>query len=146
MSRASTASMTIGVLAKAAGTHVETIRYYQRRGLVPEPQKPYGGIRRYDQGALARLHFIRTAQWLGFSLGEIGDLLTLEDGAHCDEARDLGEHKLVSVREKIASLRRIEQVLGPLVDQCRTQRGEVTCPLISSLHDGIETALLDGND
>lgn len=60
-------------------------------GLVAEPEKPYGSIRHYDDQALARLHFIRTAQWLGFSLDEIGGLLTLQDGTHCDEARVLGE-------------------------------------------------------
>ncbi|HBX40488.1 MAG TPA: MerR family transcriptional regulator, partial [Marinobacter adhaerens] len=64
-------SMTIGALAKAANIGVETIRYYQRRGLVAEPDKPYGSIRHYDDQALARLQFIRTAQWLGFSLDEI---------------------------------------------------------------------------
>lgn len=145
MSRAWKSSMTIGVLAKAAGMHVETIRYYQRRGLVPEPAKPHGGIRRYDESALARLHFIRTAQWLGFSLDEIGDLLKLADGTHCDEARRLGEQKLVNVRDKLRSLQRIEHVLDGLVEECRAQGGEVTCPLISSLHDGIGTTLSQGN-
>lgn len=77
--------MTIGTLAKMAGMHVETIRYYQRRGLMAVPEKPYGGIRRYNENALARLHFIRSAQWLGFSLDETSELLKLEDGTHCDE-------------------------------------------------------------
>jgi len=145
MPRVPESSMTIGVLAKAAGMHVETIRYYQRRGLVPEPEKPRGGIRRYDDSALARLHFIRTAQWLGFSLDETGDLLRLEDGTHCDEARRLGERKLANVRDKLKSLQRIERVLDGLVEQCRAQGGGVACPLISSLHDGIGTTLRDGN-
>lgn len=130
-------SMTIGALAKAAGMGVETIRYYQRRGLVPEPDKPYGSIRHYDDQALARLHFIRTAQWLGFSLDEIGELLTLQDGAHCDEARVLGEQKLTSVRQKIQSLKGIEQALDSLVQACSTQRGNVECPMITSLQEGL---------
>ena len=128
-------SMTIGALAKAAGMGVETIRYYQRRGLVAEPEKPYGSIRHFDDQALARLHFIRTAQWLGFSLDEIGGLLTLQDGTHCDEARVLGEQKLASVRAKISSLRRIERALDGLVQECCAQRGNVECPLITSLQD-----------
>ena len=82
-----TSTLTIGTLAQTTGIHVETIRYYQRRSLLPLPQKPLGGIRRYDDTAVARLHFIRAAQWLGFSLDEISELLKLEDGTHCDEAR-----------------------------------------------------------
>jgi MerR family transcriptional regulator, mercuric resistance operon regulatory protein len=130
-------SMTIGVLAKAAGMGVETIRYYQRRGLVEEPEKPYGSIRHYDDQALARLQFIRAAQCLGFSLDEIAGLLTLQDGTHCDEARVLGEQKLAKVREKISSLRSIERTLEGLVQACCDQRGEVKCPLIASLYRGI---------
>jgi len=135
-------SMTIGVLAKAAGMGVETIRYYQRRGLVTEPEKPYGSIRHYDNQTLARLHFIRTAQWLGFSLDEIGGLLTLQDGTHCGEARVLGEQKLTSVRQKISSLQRIERTLDELVQECCAQRGNIECPLITSLQDGLENTRL----
>ena len=131
-------SMTIGALAKAANIGVETIRYYQRRGLVAEPDKPYGSIRHYDDQALARLQFIRTAQWLGFSLDEIGGLLTLQDGTHCDEARVLGGQKLAKVREKISSLRRIERTLEGLVQACCTEQGDVKCPLITSLYEGVE--------
>ena len=131
-------SMTIGALAKAANIGVETIRYYQRRGLVAEPDRPYGSIRHYDDQALARLQFIRTAQWLGFSLDEIGGLLTLQDGTHCDEARVLGGQKLAKVREKISSLRRIERTLEGLVQACCTEQGDVKCPLITSLYKGVE--------
>lgn len=131
-------SMTIGALAKAANIGVETIRYYQRRELVAEPDKPYGSIRHYDDQALARLQFIRTAQWLGFSLDEIGGLLTLQDGTHCDEARVLGGQKLAKVREKISSLRRIERTLEGLVQACCTEQGDVKCPLITSLYKGVE--------
>jgi len=121
---------------------VETIRYYQRRGLVAEPEKPYGSIRHYDNQTLARLHFIRTAQWLGFSLDEIGGLLTLQDGTHCGEARVLGEQKLTSVRQKISSLQRIERTLDELVQECCAQRGNIECPLITSLQDGLENTRL----
>lgn len=131
-------TLTIGGLAKAAGVHVETIRYYQRRGLLPEPERPAGGIRRYGPADVARLTFVKTAQRLGFSLNEITELLRLEDGTHCQEASALAEHKLEDVREKIASLRRIEQVLAELVHHCHVPEGNVTCPLIASLHDGLE--------
>jgi MerR family mercuric resistance operon transcriptional regulator len=126
-------SMTIGVLAKASGMGVETIRYYQRRELVAEPEKPYGGVRHYDEQTLARLHFIRTAKWLGFNLDEIGELLKLEDGAHCDEARALAEHKLDDLRRKIAALRQMESTLGSLVERCRCSEDPQRCPLIHSL-------------
>ncbi len=126
--------MTIGRLASAAGVNVETIRYYQRRGLVAVPDKPHGGIRRYDERALARLHFIRSAQWLGFSLGEITELLKLEDGTRCDEARALAEHKLGDVRRKIASLRHMEATLDQLVERCRCSDDPEKCPMIRSLH------------
>jgi len=137
MSDRPVSTMTIGALAQAAGMHIETIRYYQHRGLVPVPDKPYGGIRRYGEPSLARLKFIRTAQELGFSLDEIGELLALDDGAHCDESRELGERKLANVREKIRNLQRIEQVLARLITQCGTQKSDSECPLINSLHQGV---------
>jgi MerR family mercuric resistance operon transcriptional regulator len=74
-------------LADAAGVNVETVRFYQRKGLMPKPQRPAGGIRRYGQADLARLGFIKAGQRLGFSLDEVSELLKLEDGTHCDEAR-----------------------------------------------------------
>jgi MerR family transcriptional regulator, mercuric resistance operon regulatory protein len=130
-------SLTIGGLAKAANVHVETIRYYQRRGLLQEPKRPPGGIRHYGYADIDRLMFVKTAQQLGFSLDEIGDLLRLEDGTHCQEAGALAEHKLRDVREKIDRLEKIEKVLAEMVDQCHAQQGDITCPLIATLHAGI---------
>lgn len=109
---------TIGELAKEAGVNVETIRFYQRKGLLPEPVRPYGSIRRYGTSDLARVHFIKSAQRLGFNLDKIGELLKLEDGTHCDETRRLAEHKLADVRQKLSDLARIESVLVTLVAQC----------------------------
>jgi len=126
-------SLTIGALAAAAGVNVETIRFYQRKGLMPEPDRPQGSIRRYGQAELARVRFIKSAQRLGFSLDEVSELLMLEDGTHCDEARGLAEHKLHDVRQKLSHLRRIESALTQLVDRCVARRGRVTCPLIASL-------------
>ncbi|NMG32514.1 Hg(II)-responsive transcriptional regulator [Aromatoleum evansii] len=124
---------SIGVLAEAARVNVETIRFYQRKGLLPEPERPRGSIRRYADDDLARVCFIKSAQRLGFSLDEVSELLKLEDGAHCDEARDLAEHKLQAVRAKLADLRSIETALSQLVARCGATRGAVTCPLIASL-------------
>jgi len=124
---------TIGALAHAAGVNVETIRFYQRKGLIPEPDRPAGGIRRYGGAELARVRFIKAAQRLGFSLDEVAELLTLEDGTQCGKARKLAEHKLRDVRAKLADLRHIESVLDRLVVRCRSAKGSVKCPLISSL-------------
>ena len=126
-------SFTIGTLADAAAVNVETIRFYQRKGLMPAPVRPSGSIRRYAAIDLARVQFIKSAQRLGFSLDEVSDLLMLEDGTHCDEARALAERKLQDVRDKLALLQCIESTLGKLVVQCGSARGAVTCPLIASL-------------
>ena len=129
------AGATIGALAETAGVNVETIRFYQRKGLMPEPEKPYGSIRRYGAAELARVRFIKSAQRLGFSLEEVGELLKLEDGARCSEARQLAEQKLVDVRQKLTDLQRIESVLAGLVARCSAVRGRVNCPLIASLQE-----------
>lgn len=124
---------TIGAFAEAAGVNVETIRFYQRKGLLPEPDKPQGSIRRYGERDVARVRFVKSAQRLGFSLDEVAGLLKLDDGAHCDEARQLGEQKLADVRSKLADLRRIESALATLVHDCCVSHGNVSCPLIFAL-------------
>jgi len=124
---------TIGGMAGAAGVNVETVRFYQRKGLMHEPKKGHGSIRRYGESDLARLRFIRSAQRLGFSLDEIGELLKLEDGTRCDEARTLAERKLVDVRRKLFDLQHIETALTQLIDHCAANRGKVACPMIASL-------------
>src|SRR5258707_3833893 len=108
-------NLTIGAFAEAAGVNVETIRFYQRKGLLPEPNKPYGSIRRYSETDVARVSFVKSAQRLGFSLDEIAELLRLEDGTHCDEASYLAEHKLKDVLEKLADLKGMETSLSRLV-------------------------------
>lgn len=128
-------NLTIGVFAKAAGVNVETIRFYQRRGLLPEPDKPYGSIRRYGEADVMRVQFVKSAQRLGFSLDEIAELLRLDDGTHCVEASNLAEHKLKDVRAKMADLARMEAVLSKLVRACHAWQGQVSCPLIASLRD-----------
>ena len=124
---------TIGELGKVTGIHVETIRFYQRRGLLAEPQRPLGGIRRYGEAEAARIRFIKSAKKLGFSLDEIITLLTLEDGTHCKEASKIAQQKLIEVRRRLADLRRMEKILANLIGECERQRGKICCPLISSL-------------
>ena len=127
-------TLTIGVLADAAGVNVETIRFYQRKGLMQEPYRPLGGIRHYGEPDLARVRFIKSAQRLGFSLDEVGQLLKLEDGTHCSEAAELAAHRLADVRARMADLTRMEEALSTLVRECNAHHGNVSCPLIAALH------------
>lgn len=129
------AGMTIGALANAAGVNVETIRFYQRKGLMQEPERRQGRIRHYGRTDLARLRFIKSAQRLGFSLEEVAGLLKLEDGSHCSEARAQAEQKLADVRARLTDLHRIEAALQELVQRCRAARGRVCCPLTQALQE-----------
>ena len=124
-------AMTIGKLARAAGTHVETIRYYQRCGLVPVPARANGRVRRYPAEVLARLSFIRRARDLGFSLADVKQLLRLERSPGCRDARSLAARKLATVEERIADLQRIRGSLRALVAQCDAGSGR-DCPIISA--------------
>ena len=126
--------LPIGAFAAAAGVNVETIRFYERKGLLPRPRRAYGSIHRYGDAEVARVKFVKSAQRLGFSLEEVAGLLTLEDGTHCDEARTVAEQKLEDVRAKLNDLRRIESVLTQLVERCCANRGSITCPIIAALH------------
>ncbi|HEX7323815.1 MAG TPA: Hg(II)-responsive transcriptional regulator [Rhodanobacteraceae bacterium] len=128
------ASLTIGQLAKAASVTVETIRFYQRKGLIAEPGRPLGGIRRYGAADVDRVRFIKSAQRLGFSLEAIGQLLRLDAGMQCSPAARLASRHLAQVRSRLDDLRRIEAALANLLTRCSRHRGEVACPLIAALH------------
>ncbi|WP_455380070.1 Hg(II)-responsive transcriptional regulator [Acidihalobacter prosperus] len=132
-------SLTIGRLAKVIGVNVETIRFYQRKGLLREPVRPRGGIRHYNEEDIARVLFIKSAQRLGFSLEAVSQLLLLEDGAQCSIAAELASRHLEEVRVRIQNLERIESTLSQLLKQCEQHQGEVACPLISALHAGYAT-------
>jgi MerR family transcriptional regulator, mercuric resistance operon regulatory protein len=125
--------MTIGQLAAAASVNVETVRYYQRRGLLPAPEREPGTIARYPDSVLARLGFIKRAQGLGFTLEEVQALLGLQDGQGCAAARRIGEQKLADVRERIAKLKALERSLQDLVSLCGKTSGRVKCPMIEQL-------------
>ncbi len=127
------AGLTIGKLAEAAGVNIETIRYYQRRGLMNEPAKPSGGFRRYSVGQAKRVRFIKRAQALGFTLDEVGQLLALEEARTCTETRALAARKLTLIEQKMAGLAAMRQVLGGLVRQCNAGKGGANCPIIEAL-------------
>lgn len=129
-------SLAIGAFAKAASVNVETIRFYQRKGLLAKPDKPHGSIRRYGMADVTRVRFVKSAQGLGFSLDEVAELLRLDDGSHCRDASALAERKLADVRAKLADLTRMEQVLSDLVHACHARRGNISCPLIATLQTG----------
>jgi MerR family transcriptional regulator, mercuric resistance operon regulatory protein len=124
--------MRVGQLAKAVGVSVETVRYYQRIGLLPVP-KNMRGIRRYADLDLARLRFIRRAQQLGFSLDDIRTLLRLSR-ADCQDVQSIAHGKLDSIREKIQDLSRMQGVLEDALRQCARRKPHQGCPIIESLN------------
>lgn len=129
-------SMTISRLAATAGVGVETVRFYQRRGLIAEPSRPPGGYRRYSEADARRIRFIRRAQELGFTLREIGDLLRLEGVRTCAGTRALAARKLGMVEAKLADLAALRQVLAEIIARCDAGRERGACPIIQSLIEG----------
>ncbi|MBI5912012.1 MAG: MerR family DNA-binding protein [Betaproteobacteria bacterium] len=125
--------ITVGQLARAAAVNVETVRYYQRIGLLSLPGRDYGSIRRYLADDLKRIRFIKRAQKLGFSLEEVALLLGLSDGKHCAETRVLAQKKLAVVEEKIADLEAIQKALKGLVAKCSRGSRGCGCPVIDAL-------------
>ena len=133
MSRANDERIKIGSLAERTGVHLETIRYYQRLGLMPTPRRDYGSIRRYGEDAVQRLRFIKRAQTLGFSLDEVKLLLALSAGEHCAETRAVAQQKRKLIERKIADLQGIKAALDKLVRACGSGRRGRGCPIIESL-------------
>lgn len=127
--------LTIGTLAKRGGVNVETIRYYQRRGLLGEPAKPRGGFRHYPHDTIKRIRFIKRAQALGFTLEEIMDLLAFDERKACLETRGIAAHKLELIEEKIADLSKMRKSLSRLVRACNAASAGAPCPIIHLLTD-----------
>lgn len=128
--------MTIGKLAKAAEVGVETIRYYQRRGLIATPMRSGGdgwggGVRRYDEQDLRRLRFIRSAQTAGFTLAEIGELLALEEKDDREQVRLLARQRIDALDAKIAELTQSRTALARLATQCAAS-DQGPCPILSA--------------
>ncbi len=128
-----TIQLSIGQIAQAANVNIETIRYYQRRGLLAEPCKPLGGHRRYSDQDVNKLRFIKRAQLLGFTLDEIGNLLGLDGANSCRDTYDLARHKLELVEAKITDLIAMQDALQDLARQCGNGNHGGGCPIINAL-------------
>lgn len=124
-------SDTIGALAKAAGVGVETVRYYQRRGLVPEPPRAQGEVRRYGPEDVRRLKFIRSAQAAGFTLSEIGELLELSASDDRARARELAQARVAALDQRISELQQARTALAGLATDCARKRGG-PCPILAA--------------
>jgi MerR family mercuric resistance operon transcriptional regulator len=125
-------ALTIGQLAKSANVNVETIRYYQKKGLLTKPRKPKTGYRKYTTDFVSRVCFIKRAQQLGFTLNQIHELLDLGNG-RCKEVQALAEDKLLEIEQRLNDLRTMRRSLSDLVMQCSNGSKDVHCALITSL-------------
>jgi len=128
-------TMTIGQLAKETGVGVETIRFYERRGLIEEPPRRASGYREYSDDVLARVDFIKRAKELGFSLKEISELLSLrlDPGTTCGDLKSRAEQKIDDVEDRIRSLQKIRKALKRLAGTCTGQGPQSGCPIIAAL-------------
>ena len=130
-----TTGRTIGELARDAGVHVETVRYYERRGLLRQPRRS-AGWRRYDDEALRALRFVKRAQELGFSLDEVHELLSLRSSTStrtCTRVRAAAEAKLADVDAKLRDLRSIRRTLADLTRACPSDGAPGACPILGAL-------------
>lgn len=127
------ASLTIGTLASAGGVGVETVRYYQRRGLLGTPERAghHGGVRRYGEPDVRRLRFIRSAQAAGFTLDQIAELLALDATDDRARVRELARERIGALDAKIAELSVARDALGKLAQQCG-QSGAGPCPILAA--------------
>lgn len=125
--------MRIGTLSAQTGCNIETIRYYERIGIMDAPPRS-GRYRDYGPADIERLRFVRRGRELGFSLDEIRALLSLapRQDLHCDEVRDIAAGQLASVRSRISDLRKMEKALSSLVGQCKRSDQNI-CPVVESL-------------
>lgn len=123
---------TISRAAKYLNLNVETIRYYERRGLIEQPEKPLQGYRLYPEQTIQRIQFIKRAKELGFTLDEIENLLRLGD-SHCEDVQNIAEGKLDNIQSKIVDLKNLKTVLDNLVIQCRSNPDRSHCPIVEAL-------------
>lgn len=127
--------LTIGQLAKEANVHVETVRYYERRGLLAAAGRRSSGYRQYAADAVGRIRFIKRAQELGFSLHEIAELLSLRVEAQtaCTEVKQRAEAKVAEIEQKLEALQRMRQVLLELLQHCDMEEPTGECPILAAL-------------
>lgn len=128
-------NLTVGKLAQAAGVGVETIRFYERRGLLQQPEKKASGYRQYAPDDVARIQFIKSAQAIGFTLQEIGELIQLEQDtrAQCGDVQQRAQQKVMLVDQKIAELTRMRAELARLSACCPSDQSLMECGLTSCL-------------
>jgi len=126
--------LTIGRLAKVVGVNVETVRYYQRIGLIDEPTMPVNGYRKYSTKTAENITFIKRAQRLGFSLKEIAELLQIGDG-HCDNVRIRAEKKRNKIDEQIRDLQSLRDTIDQLICECKSGKNGSHCPIVETLLD-----------
>lgn len=122
---------TIGALARSAGVGVETVRYYQRRGLMAQPARPHGEVRRYGAEDLKRLRFIRSAQAAGFTLAQIGELIALDATEDRARARELASARVAALDTQIAELNAVRDALARLARQCAGGAAG-PCPILTA--------------
>jgi Cu(I)-responsive transcriptional regulator len=126
-------SLGIGALAKRGGVGIDTVRYYERSGLLSPKTRLASGYRRYSPAEVARLRFIRRAQALGFTLNEIRDLLSLSNRRDVARVKRAAQQKVIDVEQRIASLERIRQGLVSLIDVCPGHGRAEDCPILNAL-------------
>ena len=133
-------TMTIGKLAKRAGVGVETIRFYERKGLIPEPPRRSSGYREYDNDTVTRVRFIRHAKELGFTLKEIDGLLSLQldPDKPCQDVNRRIETKISDINEKIHMLKRMKNALQRLSAECQGEGSVNDCPILEALEDDVQ--------
>lgn len=135
MNLQSSPTLTIGGLAKRAGVAIDTIRYYEREGLLPEPSRRPSGYRSYGEGTLARLRFIRRAKTLGFTLEEIRDLLALSADRQrgVKAVKQRAQRRLAEIEGRIAELERVRAGLAQLIEACPGHGAPDQCPILQAL-------------
>jgi Hg(II)-responsive transcriptional regulator len=134
---------SIGELAKQANVQVETLRYYERRGLIPRPHRTVSNYRIYSSEDLQRVKFVKQAQGLGFSLNEIKKLLALRATPHakCADVRTYAAHKIEDIDGKIRSLARVRKTLEKLIAECSGDGPVTQCPILESLDSEASTVV-----
>ena len=129
-------TLSIGQVARRAGVGVETVRFYEREGLLEEPPRRTSGYRQYSEEVVTRLHFIKRAQKLGFSLKEISELLLLRVDAQtsCEEVKERTEAKIAEVEQKLVELQHMRQALLQVASLCTGQGPSGRCPMLDALN------------
>ena len=131
-------TLTVGKLAQRAGIGIETVRFYERKGLIKEPPRNESGYRQYPEDVVSRILFIRRAKELGFTLKEIDELLSLkvDPESTCADVRERAEAKIADIDQRLGILRRMKNALQTLVIKCNSESQTDDCPILEALEEG----------